>query len=352
MPKTLLKSSRYSKFVAERNRALEQIHVNAQTDLSRITYAMLSQVENLTSAAALKAKTAYMTHQVSVQFENGLRDIMTQMFPIFVRRMFRLRRSAFILAYAGEQEAIGRATQRRGDVARSNFAARLKDEASTPTLLGALDKRIWLALMNLRRDVVKAFELGMTQELKPDEIVQKVKDVFPKTNDYKRAPAALTKTREADYGGPKKKKDWFDFGFIDDADWDMAVNAYLDTEIPESRFDYGLAEGETRRYNWELEQEATEDFVRSVRSGQVAGAEDLGVKEFVWIAVIDSKTCDECCLPRSGKTTSEIEKLDDDCDATVPPAHFNCRCDIGPVASADEVSGPDWSDFKEWLESA
>jgi SPP1 gp7 family putative phage head morphogenesis protein len=348
MPQTLLKSSRYTKFIGDRNRALEQIHVNAQTDLSRITYVMLTQIENFASAAALKAKTAYMTHQISIQFENGVRDIMTQAFPILVRRLIRLRKAAYVLSYAGEQEAIGRATQRRADVGRSHFASRLRDEMSAPTLLGELDKRAWLALMNLRRRIVQAFELAVTQELKPEEIIEKVRDALPKVKDYKRPPVALTKVREAD-ADQDDKKSWFDFDFIEDADWDMAVNAYLDTELPESRFDQGVDLG-TRRYQWELEQEATEDFVRSVRSGQVAGAQDLGVKEFVWIAIIDDKTCEECCLPRNGKTTSEIDQMDDDCDATVPPAHFNCRCDVGPVASTNEVEGPDWESFNEWLE--
>ena len=84
----------------------------------------------------------------------------------------------------------------------------------------------------------------------------------------------------------------------------------------------------------------------------------MGIEEFVWVSIIDNKTCEDCCLPRNGLTTLEIrEKLvngdlnSDDCDTLVPPGHFNCRCQLVPVASVDQVEGPDWKSFGEWLES-
>lgn len=353
MPQTLLDSTRYKNFIGERDKALEQININAQTDLSRLTHTVLAQIENLAASAALRAHASHLTHQLSLQFENGTREILTQAFPLFLRRILRLRRAAFVLSYAGEQEAIGRATQRRMQVSRGTFTHRLLTATGKPTLAGPLDKRVWLALMNLRRKIVQAFEMALAQELPAAEIVEKVRGAFPNRKVYKRPPKALVKAREA-AGNPHDDEDWFDFDFIDDADWDLAVNAYKDTELPSDRFDRSPGydpDTSTMRYEWEMEQESTEDFVSAVRGGQVAGAEDLGVKEFVWIAIIDNHTCDDCCLPRNGKTTSEIEAMQDDCDATVPPAHFNCRCNIGPVASTDEVQGPNWSSFNDWLES-
>lgn len=354
MPETLLTSRRYTDFVRERDSALERIHANAQVDLARITYAMLAQIENFAASAAMKVK-GFGGHAIAHQFETGTREIMQQVFPVLVRRAFRLRRAAFVLSYAGEQEAIGRATQRRAAVSRSDFANRIEKEMAAPTLYGDLHKRIWLSLMNLRRRIVQAFETAVIQDLEAHEIVERVKQAFPKIRVYRRPPVTLVKkVRESD-DSPREPKDWLDLNFIDDGDWDLAVQSYLDTEIPPSRLDNiaGYAEGTgMMKYEWEMEQEATEDFVRSVRQGQVAGAEDLGVKDFVWIAIIDKKTCEECCLPRNGLTTAEIENLGDDCDATVPPAHPNCRCQIGPVAATDEVEGPDWSSFNEWLEAA
>ena len=310
MAQTLFKSSRYAKFAGDRDKALERIHQNTQIDLSRITYVMLTQIENFAASAAIRAGTAYMTHQISVQFENGVRDIMTQTFPILVRRIMNMRRAVYVLTYAGEQEAIGRATQRKAEIGRGEFQKRLGAALSRPTILGPLDKRVWLALMNLRRDIVQVFEVGVTQELSPAEIVQKVRDAFPPIRVYRRAPKALTKVKEA--AQRSQQTSWFDFGFIDEGDWDMAVNAYLDTEIAPNRFDnyaqYDPATG-VMKYEWELEQETTEDFVKQVKDGKIDAAKDLGVKEFVWIAIIDNHTCDECCLPRNGKTTSEIGQM-------------------------------------------
>jgi SPP1 gp7 family putative phage head morphogenesis protein len=354
VPETLLQSSRYAEFVRGRDVALERIHVNAQVDLARITYAMLAQIENLTASAAIKVR-GFGAHAIAEQYESGTKEIMRQVFPVLVRRAFRLRRAAFVLSYAGEQEAIGRATKRRAAVSRSDFANRIETEMAAPTLYGDPQKRIWLALMNLRRRIVQAFETALTQELEPHDVVERVKMAFPKVKVYRRPPLTLVKPiREAE-GDPREPKDWLDLDFIDSTDWDLAVQSYKDSELPASRLDNvaGYAEGTgMMKYDWELEQEATEDFVRSVRQGQVKGAEDMGVKEFVWIALIDNKTCDECCLPRNGLTTGEIDDLGDDCGVTVPPAHPHCRCQIGPVAATDEVEGPDWSSFNEWLEAA
>lgn len=354
MPATLLKSSRYTKFVSDRDAALERIHQNAQIDLSRILFEVLEQVDRLASSLAMKAGSAILTQQISGHFEQGTRDIFTQAFPLFIRRITNLRRNVFVLVYSSELEAIGRATQRKKDFSRGEFKKKLQAALSQPTIEGPLDKRIWHDLMTLRRRIIHAFELGVTQELKPHEIVQKVKNSFPKIQVYKRPPKALTKVRESEQDpDDEESKDWFDFGFIDDADWDMMVDAYKDTDLPASRFDNQAKwdpESGLMKYNWELEQEATEDFVRACRAGQVDAASDLGVKDFVWVAILDDKTCEDCCLPRNGKTTSEIEQMDDDCGVIVPPAHFNCRCQIAPVASTDEVQGPDWSSFNNWLE--
>jgi len=83
----------------------------------------------------------------------------------------------------------------------------------------------------------------------------------------------------------------------------------------------------------------------------------MGVKDLNWIAVIDDRT-DDCCLWRDGLTTMEIEDelngnhADDDCDATTPPAHFNCRCRLAPVTDdLPDVPASNQIDFEEWLDS-
>jgi len=115
-------------------------------------------------------------------------------------------------------------------------------------------------------------------------------------------------------------------------------------------------------YVWEFERDLTNEFVKSVRTGQIAAANENGITDFVWIAVIDSKT-DECCQWRDGLLISEIrERLgdhrdeDEACniegDNLTPPIHFNCRCTLAPAAE----NIPDKPDtgaksFDEWLET-
>lgn len=361
MTHSLIQAPRYANFIKDRDLALERIHRNTQIDLSRMLYEVLERTEHLAASLALKSTNAFLPHQLSHSFEDALRDIFAHSFSAFVRRIVKQRLAVFVLTYASEQEAIGRATQRKShDLVRAAFKNKLSKALTRETIDGPLDKRVWLALMKLRLRIAQAFGLALTQELKPQEIVAKVKDAFPRIQVYKRPPRALTRLKEAAGDLPEDKKDWVDLQFIDDPDWDLMMDAYKETELPPSRFDAAASwdkESGMMRYEWELEQEATEDFVKQVRDGQVDAANDLGIQEFVWIAVIDNKTCDDCCLPRNGKTTSEIEEGIDsgsmgDCDATVPPAHFNCRCQVGPVASVDEVQGPDWSSFNEWLGAA
>lgn len=358
---SLLDNPRYATFIKARDRALERVHQNTQVDLSRILYKALEQVEGLASSLALKAgggATAAPT--LSHHFEMGTKDIFSSVWAQMVARVKSMRKAVFILTYASEQEAIGRATQRSNRVSRAEFKLKIQNAVDRKLYDNKLDARVWLNLMKLRHRVVAKFESALIQELAPHEIVAQVTSAFPKIQDYRRPPKALSKVvREANHS-QSGSQEIYDYDFIDDADWNQAVDAYTDTELPASRFDNGAAidpDTGMRTYQWEMEQDATEDFVNAVRSGQVDAANDLGVKDFVWVAILDDKT-DSCCQRRHGKTTAEIQAMldsgalnADTCDATVPPAHPNCRCQIGPVASTDEVQGPDWDQFNEWLQA-
>jgi hypothetical protein len=159
--------------------------------------------------------------------------------------------------------------------------------------------------------------------------------------------------------------------FVSPSEWNDIVDAYTDKYVPFNRspdVSFGLDDVEELRpgfearhtdavYQWELEQDVTNDFVSLVREGQVDAANQNGYTDFVWIAVVDDVT-DDCCLWRDGLLTSEIEaelkkRKTDKCQVSVPPAHFNCRCSIAPVTDAiDEQNVPDFDigDFNAWLD--
>lgn len=361
----LINSKRYRQFVDDRDRALERIHQHAQMDIAQHMKDFFEQTEMVVSYLSLRNSSSLINFQHnSSALEQGMVQNLKLIFGSILGRIHRMRQAVYILTYASEAEAIGQATQLKAHTTITSQD--IHETVHAPTLSGdALDKRVWFNLMNLKAKILRAYELAMIQELSPEETLQKVSDSFPPLQVYTRAPRALKKAREASYNllddeNGNSKAD-FSNTILSDSDWDMMVDAYKNTELPASRFEPGSAfddETGTFKYNWELEQELTDDFVNQVRNGQVNAANDLGIEEFVWIAVIDDKTCDECCLPRNGKTTGEIQEMldngeldEDACDAEVPPAHPHCRCNIGPVASTDEVQGADFKAFGEWLNS-
>lgn len=363
---TLFENPKYRAFIDERNKALEQINLNAQTDISRILHEALESISGFVSQLILTRRIEPATVKITSSYLQG---IVTERFniiePKIVERLKRLRRSTFYLTYLGELEGIARATQKTSFADVFEFKRKLQAQEESSGLLGRpLDQAVYPSLLKLQSKIVVAFATAVLRDEGGPSVLEAVMNAYPKTTIYTRPPRTLKPLaafKESDQD-PKDKKE-FDFyhDLTNDTDWDDAVQDYTDTQLPPSRFDSAAEynpETSTMQYSWELEQDITDDFVKQVRDGQVAAATDLGVKDFVWVAVIDKKTCETCCIPRAGKLVSEIEQMLKDgdldkteCDAVVPPAHPYCRCDIAPVASQDPVEGPDWKSFGEWLES-
>jgi hypothetical protein len=362
MTQTLLDSSKYKRFTQERNKALEQINLNNQLDISRITFEALNRVTDYMSrisllqdinASVAQALSQEMFHQIGQYFDKPIDEI--------TKLMMNTRKHTFVLTYLAELEAIARATGKTKPVSQYDFKMKLMNQIKKDTLTGKeLKTRVWQIFFRLNQDITQRFIKAAIIGLSPADTVLSAMEAYPQIKGYKLPPRTIKPIREAD-SEPGKEFDFY-FGLTNDEDWDLAVQAYKDTELPASRFDYQAASMDPEagyfKYDWELEQEATDDFVQQVRDGQVAAATDMGIKEFVWVAILDNKTCEKCCIPRAGKTTSEIEQMlasgtldATHCDARVPPAHPNCRCDIGPVASIEQVEGPNWKDFGEWLET-
>lgn len=353
---TLFQSSKYKNFITDRDKVLEKIHQNAQTDISRITFDLLDQVEKEISHLLL-----FRNEDNAIELGNKFEKESIHLFSIyihrFVDRIESMRKSVYTLTYLGEQEAIGQATKRKKEQTPAEFKSKVQKSVKAKTLLDEdLTKRVWVNLMILRGRILDRLRLGLVQELSPKEIIASVKKQFPDIQAYRRPPRELKEFKEA--GLEPKDKFEYSYDFADDDTWNTTVDAYINTELPPSRFDNASGfdpEAGYFKYNWEMEQGLTDDFVNQVRSGQIDAANDLGIQDFVWVAILDKRT-DDCCENRNGKLTSEIEQMlesgeldADECDATSPPAHPNCRCQLDPSASTDEVEGPDWKSFNDWL---
>jgi hypothetical protein len=357
----MLDSKRYKTFIQDRDKALEKIHVHTQIDLSRILDSTLENLSGIVARLAISDNLdVYSMGAISQALEEYIRHSFSHLHSRLVERIFRMRVSVLGLTYTSELEAIGRATKRKPNLNRSHFEKHKRDAINRLDYDDRqLDKRVWAILMSLRARIMKAFNLSIISNKKMSEILDDVEKAYPKIISYKRPPRHLKAIREADK--KPKTREWFDFGFITDEEWEQVVEDYKTTYLPPSRFDDKIPIEETGQYNWELEQEVTQDFVEQVRSSKIDAANDMGIKDFVWIAVIDSST-DECCLQRMGKTTTEIEQglqsgeIDAElCDAIVPAAHFKCRCDIDPVGDVEpidtEKKAEEWNSFNDWINS-
>jgi SPP1 gp7 family putative phage head morphogenesis protein len=243
-------------------------------------------------------------------------------------------------------------------------AGKLAHHTGRKTELGSMTDRIHLALERLKRKVIDAVQMSRILGESLEETLARVGRAFPpgkrqkKINVLTRAMLenATTEPGPEPIYGPM---------FIDADDWDSIVAEYNSDYRPEWRDPrYGTEisipvgdEDEYMLYPWQIEREMIEDFVSSVRAGEVDSMNAQGITDFVWIAVLDSHT-DDCCRKRDGLTNSEIEaKLkmewsDDDCDSAVPPAHFNCRCRLAPATeNLPKKPASNAEDIGEWLNS-
>ena len=353
----LTKSKEYVEFSHHVDRALEKIlhvHLSAVDQIiGKLKKKVLLMIDNKNIAWAFRVHGAG-----PIKNELMLASVQTS------EMTRRLRGPAFLLAHAGEAEAMSRAL---GRSLSSN--AKVKDHKNKEAPSGGdLDGKIMLYFERLARDIQDALQTAAVVSESPTERVAKA---FPKTREIASTPAlSRRRTRESD---PEelmiKQVKWvpkLSVGVSDDEMWDEIIEDYTSTTLPESIFKRGptdktlyydvTTEEESERYTWEVEQEITEDFVRSVRSGKQDAANENGINDFMWIAVTDKKT-DACCFNRDGHSSSEIEvmldngKLDaDECDAIVPPAHFNCRCSAAPMTEdLPESNGVDYGSFEDWL---
>lgn len=271
--------------------------------------------------------------------------------------VMRLRKRVFLLAKAAQTEALARTTGKKYKTHISKD--QLNQVASKKTFQDDdLFLRINLGMNRIKRDIIDALELARTMEEPVDAALERVKASFPKAKIIKRPQRVL---KEAKKKNEQEEFTGADFSmlFLDEQEWATMVEEYKADFIPRWR-DPAFAgekaeEGEfAGLYDYQAEQQVTQEFVDLVRSGDHEAAKENGITDFVFIATVDDRT-DECCKWRDGLTITEIEaKLDehddDECEGVVPPLHFNCRCRIEPF-TADMPEAPPSSigDFEAWL---
>lgn len=370
----LNKSSTYRSFVNQRNKALEEI---LQKRLIQVD-AILDELEQVVIDIA-SGYLAVISNRDIKQFEMRIDPVFELASVRAVDIMRKLRRSAYALAYAGENEAIARATAKKTDGTLTK--AKVDQIVEQPLVNGGtMDDRMRLYFGRLKRRIIDAMQYSLSTGEDVTNAVRRLRDAFPPKRVLRRPRRNLkpVKAKEADGDTMDDRGMLFQFGseeqrdsvsyskaWVDPEVWDSILGEYTAEYVPTGRgpgdkvkYPYTAA-GKTKwksAYQWEVEKDITHDFVNQVRAGQKDAANENGYTDFVWIAIVDNKT-DKCCLKRDGLTTKEIEKQvkrwtkEERCnDAIVPPAHFNCRCDLAPVTDdLPEKPIKDLGDFETWL---
>jgi hypothetical protein len=364
MPRQALTTSkRYRDFVMERDKALERILARYLDAVDRCADSLFLSIEQVVShlyphhaPEYSVAKIAEIDHRITPPF-----DLATHRMEVLIKRM---RRSVYVMAVLGEMEAISRGMgkEHQFHINPSDVAKSVDSEMVSG---GLVWPRISLSMGRLKRKVIDAVQLSLTLEDPIADAMARVKATFPRLNHFEGPPKRLKTSRvmqEAE-GGTKTR--FLNTGFIDPDLWDAAVDDYLEEydlldRGPSDRivfYDVG-PENEreyNERYEWEIEREVTEDFVKKVRDGESEAANQAGITDMQWVSVIDGKT-DECCVWRDHLTSSEIEAelegshADDECDAIMPPAHFNCRCRAVPMTEYMPEAEPlDYGSFEDFI---
>lgn len=373
----LTQSPKYEKFMSSRDRVLE----NLLTKYQGLTSAVIDELKKKTLEIARSYLHHGLSHYDARRFRQDFEKRLQPWFDVAAEEetalVKRLRRSTYALTYIGAVEGIARATS-KSDPFKISASDLDRIESKDAPSSGSLRRRMDLIFSRLLRDVADAFQLSQVQATAdPDtgrdhtiasqaELLARVERAFPRRVENVKKRAVMAKLKEADYpgrfdgSGPSGVS--VSTGVIDPDEWDQILEDYFaehfpidsPNRTPYSRVYYSEEPTDEGRYEWELESEITEDFVRTVRAGDHEAALDQGITDFQWVSIIDGKT-DACCEWRDGLTSAEIEaklkESDDDCDAIVPPAHFYCRCRSVPMTQElMETEQSNLPDFDTWLD--
>jgi hypothetical protein len=359
--KSLNEITRYRSFIIERDAALDKIYLNTQRRISdhlRESFGNLLTVAlSFYRLAHAEKENLFRVRQIIKSFEKTAHVYLISSTPKILADVSRMRRSAYLLSFAGEAEAIGRAM---GQITKSrpNHAKYFDYMQKTDyELRGRFSVKIDFAFNKIIRDVISAFEFSIIGGLDVDSAM---------FNMYKKLPRTrlISKTEKKLNNKQLKEAEQYSFGAVTSPEWQDIVDDYMKEYIPKSRGPEWVVDRvpsksalktEREVYAWEVERDVTDMYVRDTLTASKDSGNENGINDFLWLAIIDDRTSD-CCLDRDGLTTREIEEklnsgeMDDECQAITPPAHFNCRCRIAPiVGEAPEKITDELKDFSEWL---
>lgn len=353
----LSKIPSYRKFINDRDRVLEVFQRNCQKEISDITYDAFKHILFTINHRfrMVNDHTRFTSHgrmiidSIGHETDAALRHLAHSMLgPIKT-----MRRLSVNLAVAAEFEAINRVIKHAVATPRRMRAPKISDDTSQ------LEARLYADLTRVRNKITNAVESGYVNKSTVDKVYDRVVKVLPKVKRFKVPPKELKPLREATT--PDDLEDSATLDFMSDSEWRELIDQYKNEYIPKHRnlsFDAEIGEPELEEwYGWEIENAIADDFVNQIKDGQIDAANQAGISDLMWVAILDDKTRPEHRL-KDGLTSSEIdaklnnEWADFEDDSIVAPGGDNCRCRSVPfVPDLPEAPEVNYGDFDQWLNS-
>lgn len=349
---------KYKQFTKERDYALEKIFNNFRKKILEISGIHFLGCLDISSSNYLSIYYSDISRLYNRQIIDRIKNIINhnfdQMAVEISREIYKMNDIILNLSHTSEFEAVSRLKNKRNQTIN-----KLKPKKSFDKIYSG----VILSTSKTRNDFLISIERSYYNEDDPKEMKSRMRNAFPST--VKTKSKTLKKVREANVYSSKEKSITSDT--IDDESWNTIVDMYKSEYIPKYRSvgkDGRFLKVDDETYAWEVEQEATRNFLEQVRDGQISAANKAGVDDFLWIAVQDHKTRFSHSQ-FDGLTSSEIkknintkwkgdERFDQDREyfgngLCVAPSGFNCRCRSVPYTSDIDEKSNEFGSFDEWL---
>jgi hypothetical protein len=362
---------KYKRWVKARDQVLEVLHTKAQLQSADIMRKTLTNT--LLAAKAFHHQLKTHDHHSIEAFDHHLKAVFHDAGISLYHIILHLRRTTYTLAKASEAEIIAQVSPGKRIAGKVTTADVHAIQGGNSFAGGPLYPRIRMYLNRMRSRILNQAQASALHSKSDHEFLLDVMASFPKARRIQRPKRILKPAlMEAD-SLPSSVGREYSLGddasasidMVDEQAWQDMLAAYTDEFVPAWRapeyiVDFPTLPENESWYAWEFERDLTNEFVQSVRDGQIDAAQENGITDFVWIAVVDGVT-DACCLWRDGLLVSEIEDRldehegeDDECDVEgdglTPPIHFNCRCTLAPATDYIPEKPDDGKvEFDDWL---
>jgi len=366
-------SKYYTKFIYDRDTALERLLINSrlrQADMMNRSFTqVLDRINHRYPELSILDPTSIS------RLDEDIDRIFKALTVSLWLEIGELRKKTYMLSNVGEAQAISGAVNAIPKFKVDPYT--LNDITREDFIGGSVLEVIAHNLNSIRRKIITKVEEQLLTDQPVEFALYYAFKQFPRMKaPPSKPPLKKVKPREANTK-PKfsiKSPEGSDSVVLtqgeftpfvwDQVTWDKLLEDYSKDYIPVDRSPaavYSLKDPLTQDkikyedgiYAWEVEKEVTHDFVSQVRAGQIAAANDKGIKDFVVITVLDDRTCETCCdgwgcADFDGMKVSEIEKMTKN-KYSAPPYHFNCRCTLAPVIEGEDQITGDLSNMSDWV---